>query len=109
MNDSNLLNKIVENQLEEPITNLGLFREYIKQYLRTHPKVNKNMTFLVRSLEPSSNGLPIQIYIFCNDQVWSNYENIQSLIFDHLLAIIPQFNLSIFQSPSGKDIHQIKS
>jgi miniconductance mechanosensitive channel len=61
------------------------------------------MTFLVRHLEPTQYGLPVQIYVFSNDQVWANYEAIQADIFDHLLAAIPEFDLRVFQNPSGYD------
>jgi miniconductance mechanosensitive channel len=84
-------------------TNIGIFRAYIIAYLKNHPKIHQNMTFLVRHLEPTQNGLPVQIYVFSNDQAWANYEGIQADIFDHLLAAIPEFDLRIFQNPSGYD------
>lgn len=84
-------------------TNIGVFRAYIIAYLRNHPKIHQTMTFLVRHLEPTPNGLPIQIYVFSNDQVWANYEAIQADIFDHLLAAVPEFDLRVFQNPSGYD------
>jgi len=85
-------------------TNLGIFRAYLVEYLRSHPKINKNMTFLVRHLQPTPQGLPIEIYVFSSDQVWANYEAIQADIFDHVLAAIPEFGLRVFQQPSGTDI-----
>jgi miniconductance mechanosensitive channel len=72
-------------------TNIGVFRAYIIAYLRNHPKIHRDMTFLVRHLEPTRYGLPIQIYVFSNDQVWANYEAIQADIFDHLLAAVSEF------------------
>lgn len=84
-------------------TNVGVFRAYIVNYLRNHPQVHQNMTFLVRHLEPTANGLPIQIYVFSRDQVWAHYEAIQADIFDHLLAAAPHFELRVFQNPSGYD------
>lgn len=84
-------------------TNIGVFRAYIIAYLRNHPKIHQRMTFLVRHLEPTQYGLPVQIYVFSNDQVWANYEAIQADIFDHLLAAIPEFDLRVFQNPSGYD------
>ncbi|MDX1775048.1 MAG: mechanosensitive ion channel family protein [Desulfobulbales bacterium] len=84
-------------------TNIGIFRAYIIAYLKNNPKIHQNMTFLVRHLEPTQFGLPIQIYVFSNDQVWANYEAIQADIFDHLLAAIPEFGLRIFQNPTGYD------
>lgn len=85
-------------------TNIGIFRAYIVAYLRNHPQINQNMTFLVRHLKPTENGLPIQIYVFSSDKVWANYEAIQADLFDHLLAALPVFDLRIFQTPSGHDI-----
>ena len=85
------------------MTNIGTFRAYILSYLNKHPKINKDMTFLVRQLEPTPNGLPLQIYVFSNDKVWANFEAIQSDIFDHILAVAHEFGLRIFQNPTGHD------
>jgi len=85
------------------MTNLGTFRKYLELYLDHHPKINKDMTFLVRHLQPTEKGLPIEIYVFSSDQAWANYESIQADIFDHILAIIPEFELSVFQNPTGED------
>jgi miniconductance mechanosensitive channel len=84
-------------------TNIGVFRAYIGAYLRNHPQIHRDMTFLVRHLEPTRFGLPVEIYVFSRDQVWANYEAIQADIFDHLLAAVGQFDLRLFQSPSGHD------
>ena len=98
-----------ENQIDDrprngrSITNIGTFRAYCEAYLRAHPKIHDKMTFLIRQLAPTAKGLPIEIYVFSNDIVWANYEGIQSDIFDHLLAILPVFELSVFQEPSGRD------
>ncbi len=89
------------------LTNVGTYRAYMVEYLKNHPKIHKGMTFLVRQLPPSEHGLPIEIYVFSNDQDWVNYEGIQSDIFDHLLAIAPQFGLRIFQRPSGADFQAL--
>ena len=86
------------------MTNIGTFRAYVQAYLKNHPALHKDMTLLVRQLAPSQYGLPIEIYCFTNDIDWAVYESVQSDIFDHILAIVPQFDLQIFQSPSGKDI-----
>ncbi|MDA1313537.1 MAG: mechanosensitive ion channel family protein [Acidobacteria bacterium] len=86
------------------MTNLGTFRAYLVAYLRAHPKIHQDMTFLVRQLPPSEKGLPLEIYVFSNDQVWANYEAIQADIFDHLLASLPEFELRPFQSPTGDDV-----
>ena len=83
------------------LTNVGTFRAYIKFYLKNNAKIHNDMTFLVRQLAPQSDGLPIEIYVFSNDTNWVNYEGIQSDIFDHLLAILPEFDLEVFQNLSG--------
>ena len=89
------------------LTNLGTFREYVKQYLRHHPKIHQEMTFLVRHLQPTEKGLPIEIYVFSNDQAWANYEGIQADIFDHIIAVIPEFELRVFQNPTGDDFQKL--
>jgi miniconductance mechanosensitive channel len=86
------------------ITNLGTLRAYLVEYLKNHPKIHKDMTFLIRHLQPTEKGIPIEIYVFSNDQEWANYEAIQADIFDHVLAVIPEFDLRVFQQPSGEDI-----
>lgn len=86
-------------------TNIGIFRAYVEAYLTSHKQINKELTFLVRQLPPTPQGLPLEIYVFCKDKVWANYEAIQADIFDHLLAIIPEFELKVFQYPSGQDLH----
>ncbi|MFP4460225.1 MAG: mechanosensitive ion channel family protein [Candidatus Zixiibacteriota bacterium] len=89
------------------MTNIGVFRAYIIEYLKGHPQINREMTFLVRQLAPNENGVPIEIYVFSADQVWANYEAIQADIFDHLMAVIPHFDLRIFQNPTGADFSKI--
>lgn len=89
------------------MTNIGTFRAYLVSYLKDHPKINKNLTFLVRQLDPGPNGLPIEIYVFSSDQVWANYEAIQADIFDHILAVIPEFELKVFQNPTGADFQNL--
>ena len=88
-------------------TNVGIFRKYLEVYLRQHPKIKQDLTFLVRQLQPVGKGLPIEIYVFSSDQEWANYESIQSDIFDHIFAVIPEFELRVFQEPSGADIEKI--
>ncbi len=85
------------------LTNLGTFRAYVVAYLRNHPQVNQDMTLLVRQLPPTESGLPIEIYVFSADKDWVNYEAIQADIFDHLLAVVPEFDLRVFQNPTGAD------
>lgn len=89
-------------------TNLGIFRAYLVSYLHDHPKIHKGMTFLVRHLEPTPQGLPIEIYVFSSDKNWANYEAIQADIFDHILAVIPEFGLRVYQQPSGADLAALK-
>ncbi|MCK5464744.1 MAG: mechanosensitive ion channel, partial [Bacteroidales bacterium] len=89
--------------------NLGTFRKYVEEYLHQHPKIHNDMTFLVRQLQPDERGLPIEIYVFSNDQEWANYEAIQSDIFDHILAVLPEFDLKVFQNPSGRDFQNLVS
>lgn len=85
------------------LTNIGVFRKYVELYLHENPNISKELTCMVRHLEPNEKGLPVEIYAFSKDKEWENYEAIMADIFDHLLAIIPQFDLEIFQNPSGKD------
>ncbi|MEI6891293.1 MAG: mechanosensitive ion channel family protein [Pontiella sp.] len=89
-------------------TNLGIFRAYLVNYLRDNPKIHKGMTFLVRHLQPTPQGLPIEIYVFSSDKNWVNYEAIQSDIFDHILAALPEFGLRVYQQPSGMDFASLK-
>jgi miniconductance mechanosensitive channel len=91
------------------LTNLGTFRAYVAAYLHHHPKIHQGLTFLIRHRPPTEKGLPLEIYVFSNDQVWANYEAIQADIFDHILAVVPMFDLRIFQLPSGYDIKTLSS
>ncbi|MDX9874911.1 MAG: mechanosensitive ion channel family protein, partial [Spongiibacteraceae bacterium] len=86
------------------VTNIGTFRAYVERYLRNHPDINPEMTFLVRQLSPTAQGLPLEIYCFTRSTAWVIYEGIQGDIFDHLLAILPEFGLRVFQQPSGADV-----
>ncbi|MCM3691007.1 mechanosensitive ion channel family protein [Neobacillus niacini] len=86
------------------LTNIGVFRAYINQYLQHHPGISQEMTLLVRQLAPTEMGLPLEIYAFTNDIRWDVYETIQSDIFDHLFAVAPEFGLHLFQNPSGNDL-----
>ncbi len=89
------------------LTNIGVFRAYISNYLQNHPGINQDMTLMVRQLAPSEHGLPLEIYAFTNDIRWAMYESIQSDIFDHLFAVAPEFGLRLFQNPSGHDLKQM--
>ena len=90
------------------LTNLGTFRAYIKEYLKSREDIRKDLTFLIRQLNPGPEGLPIEIYVFTNTTAWIPYEEIQADIFDHLFAVVPEFGLRIFQNPTGQDFHQRK-
>jgi miniconductance mechanosensitive channel len=90
-------------------TNLGIFRAYLIEYLRNHPKIHQGMTFLVRHLQPTPQGLPVEIYVFSSDKVWANYESIQADIFDHIIAALPEFELRVFQEPSGSDFARLSN
>ncbi len=89
------------------LTNVGTFRAYVVAYLKNHPEINQEMTFLVRQLKPTECGLPIEIYVFCKDKAWANYEAIQADIFDHILAVVQDFDLRIFQNPTGADFRRL--
>ena len=86
-------------------TNIGTFRAYVEAYLHSHPRIHQDMTIMVRQLPPEPEGLPLEIYCFTNTTAWAVYEGIQADIFDHLYAILPEFDLRVFQSPSGQDLH----
>ncbi|MCC5916099.1 MAG: mechanosensitive ion channel [Cryomorphaceae bacterium] len=89
------------------MTNLGVFRQYVLSYLQNHPKVHQGETVMVRQLQPTEHGIPLEIYCFSNDIAWVNYENIQSDIFDHIFAAIKHFDLRVFQVPSGLDFRTV--
>ena len=89
------------------MTNLGTFRAYLENYLHKHPMIHQEMTFLVRHLQPTEKGLPVEIYVFSKDQAWARYEGIQADIFDHILAILPEFGLRVFQNPTGSDFSKL--
>ncbi len=101
----NIDNSVVVNGRR--MTNLGTFRAYIASYLKHHPYVHKDLIFLIRQLEPEKDGIPIQIYVFVNQTAWVKYEDIQSDIFDHLLAVVPEFGLRVFQNPSSYNFEKI--
>ena len=85
-------------------TNLGAFRAYAEAYITAHPDIHDRMTRMVRMRDPGALGVPLEIYCFTNTVVWLDYERIQADIFDHLIAILPEFGLRPFQSPSGGDL-----
>ena len=89
------------------LTNIGTFRAYIEAYLKNHAMIHQKLTFLVRQLAPSEKGLAIEIYVFTNITEWIAYEAIQADIFDHLLAVLAEFELQVFQNPTGKNFEQL--
>ncbi|MCX5466408.1 mechanosensitive ion channel family protein [Acinetobacter nematophilus] len=98
-------NQSVYNQRR--LTNIGTFRAYVEFYLKQHSGIAKNQSLIIRQLQPTSEGIPLEIYAFANTTVWNDYEAIQSDIFDHLMAIIPEFGLKIYQAPSGSDLRSL--
>lgn len=107
----NIANGFEENDYinSRKLTNIGTFRAYIEAYMKNHPLIRQDMTLIIRQLDVTDKGLPLEIYAFSADIEWANYEAIQSDIFDHFLAIISQFELRIFQTPSGLDFQQLKN
>lgn len=89
------------------LTNIGTFRAYILAYLKHHPMINQDLTILARQLSPCDGGLPIEVYAFSSDKDWGNYEALQADIFDHLFAVVSEFDLRVFQKPSGVDLHKL--
>lgn len=86
------------------VTNLGTFRAYVAAYLKAHPGVHPEMIQMVRQMQPGATGIPLEVYCFTATTQWVAYEGIQADIFDHLLAILPEFGLRVFQSPTGADV-----
>ena len=111
--EAELENYNKENKIDNSIfvngkrqTNIGVFRAYLEEYLAHHPSVDNKSDLLVRQLQPNSSGIPIEIYAFTLETGFIRYEKVQSDIFDHILAIVPQFELRVFQSPTGEDLKQ---
>lgn len=90
-------------------TNLGVFRAYLVNYLKSNPDVNKDLTCMVRQLQPTEKGIPMELYFFAATTVWIPYEGIQSDVFDHILAVLPEFDLQVFQEVSGSDLRHLRS
>jgi miniconductance mechanosensitive channel len=87
------------------LTNIGVFRIYLVNYLKNKPEISKELTCMVRQLQPTEKGIPLELYCFSAIKEWVPYENIQSDVFDHVLAIIPEFELRVFQNVSGYDLN----
>ena len=97
-NESNQINKeLLVNGRN--LTNFGLFRKYVTNYLESHSAINKGMTLMVRQLQPTPQGIPLEVYAFSSDKRWENYEYVMADIFDHLLAALPYFSLEVFELP----------
>jgi len=106
-NTEHVITKDVTSNVRR-LTNLGTFRAYLQAYLARHPKIHtEGFTFMVRQLDPTPTGVPLQIYAFTTETAWVAYEGIQADIFDHVFAIAPDFDLALFQAPSGRDVAAI--
>jgi len=109
IDEYNQENKIDKSYLinGKHLTNIGIFRVYAEAYVKNNPDINLNMTCMVRQLLPTEKGLPIEIYTFSNRQEWVTYEGIMSDMFDHLIAAVPEFELEVFQNPTGTDFRKL--
>ena len=109
INQYNVSNKVDPTILANGrrMTNIGLFRQYIKTYTYNSPKIRTDLMFEVRQLQPTEHGLPIELFMFTNTTVWNEYEVIMADIFDHIIAVVPYFHLEIFESPSSDDMRVI--
>jgi len=106
--NADLTNEVDAEVNRRRLTNVGTFRAYAFNYLKNHPRIDQHMTLIVRQLAPGPEGLPLEIYCFTNTTEWAVYEDIQSDIFDHLLAIVPEFGLRLFQKPAGSDLVNLR-
>ena len=103
------LSKAVDDEVNRRrLTNIGTFRAYAFNYLKHHPKINPEMTLIVRQLAPGPEGLPLEVYCFTNTTAWADYEGIQSDIFDHLIATVAEFGLRLYQKPAGSDLASLR-
>jgi miniconductance mechanosensitive channel len=108
--DSNSSKEVSESILNRrALTNVGTYRAYVQSYLRNNENIHKDMTFLVRQLSPGENGLPLEVYVFSKNINWIEYEAIQSDIFDHLITSVKEFDLTLFQNPTGNDFKTMRS
>lgn len=111
--DKKRMNELVKKEFikekeSEKEVNLTLFREWLEEWLHNHAAINKDMIILVRQLQPTAQGLPLELYCFSSDTAWISYEHLQAEIFEYLFAVLPEFGLKAFQSPSGTDFHEDK-
>ncbi|HKL64392.1 MAG TPA: mechanosensitive ion channel domain-containing protein [Woeseiaceae bacterium] len=101
--------EVAEDVNRRRLTNIGTFRAYAFNYLKNHPRIRQDLTLIVRQLPAGPDGLPLEIYCFTNTTAWAEYEGIQSDIFDHLIAIVPEFGLRLFQQPAGADVAALRA
>ena len=105
----NLIKKgLIKADEEQKQVNLTLFREWLEEWLRNHPAIHKEMTVMVRQLQPTAHGLPLELYFFSSDTAWVAYEHLQAEIFEYIYAILPEYGLKAFQSPAGTDLHKME-
>lgn len=105
----NLIKKgLIKADDERKAVNLTLFREWLEDWLRNHPAINQEMILLVRQLQPTAHGVPLELYFFSSDTAWISYEHLQAEIFEYLFAVLPEYGLKAFQSPAGTDFHDKK-
>ncbi len=100
--ENNIDNSVLVNGRRQ--TNIGVFRAYLQAYLKQHPEINQEMTCMVRQLQPTERGIPLELYFFITNKDWIYYENVVSNVFDHLFAIVPQFELKLYQYPAGGEM-----
>ena len=106
-NTSDSANSLNKTNIQRRLTNIGTFRAYCFEYLKNNPNVNSDLTLIVRQLEPTEGGIPLEIWTYSATTNWIAYESIQSDIFDHLYSVLHKFNLRVYQKPSGTDIASI--
>lgn len=98
---------LIKADEEQKQVNLTLFREWLEEWLRNHPAIHKEMIVMVRQLQPTAHGLPLELYFFSSDTAWVAYEHLQAEIFEYIYAILPEYGLKAFQSPAGTDLHKM--
>ena len=104
----NLIKKgLIKADEEQKQVNLTLFREWLEEWLRNHPAIHKEMIVMVRQLQPTAHGLPLELYFFSSNTAWVVYEHLQAEIFEYIYAILPEYGLKAFQSPAGTDLHKV--
>ena len=108
-NDPELCKNPAQSDESNPyrLTNFGLFRHYLQDYLNHHPNIAQDQSIIVRHQQPTAEGLPLELYTYAATTVWTQYENVQSEIFEHIIAMAPEFSLKVYQAPSGDDVRKI--